>query len=149
MNIAICASMSFYREVISFAKQLQKIGHTPIVPTAAMVMEKDQDFDTTHYLSKYYGNNVSEDRLRAITTHFEEIAKADAILVVNLPKNNFNGYIGGNVLMEMGLALYLRKHTFVLNPIDRNLPLRDECLALNPTILHGDITRIEQEGSRG
>lgn len=142
MRIAICASMSFYQKVIKICEELKSIGHAPIPPAAALIMAQDKDFDTNHYLDKYYGEKISEGRLKAIKNHFQEINQSEAILVINEAKNGYSGYIGGNVLMEMGLALYLNKPIYLLNSIDPKLPLKDECLALNPIILNQDLAKI-------
>lgn len=138
MNIALCSSMSFYRQVMETADRLKELGHTPLPPWGAIRMREENDFDPVRYKERHYGQNIEHGKLRAINRHFAEIEKADAILVVNYPKHGYEGYIGGNVLMEMGLGLYLRKPIFMLSQIDPKLPLRDEVYALHPTVIEGN-----------
>ena len=45
---------------------------------------------------------------------FDLVAAADAVLVLNHPKNGVEGYIGTSVLMELAISHYLRKHIFLL-----------------------------------
>jgi len=76
--------------------------------------------------------------------HFKLIAKSDAILVVNDTKNNIRGYIGGNTLMEMGLAFYLKKPIFLLNPISKKSPFYEEVMGMFPKILDNDLSKIKK-----
>jgi len=41
--------------------------------------------------------------------HFDIIEKSDAIVVLNYPKNNIEGYIGGATLMEIAIARHFNK----------------------------------------
>ncbi len=66
----------------------------------------------------------------------------DAILVTNYPKNGIDGYVGGNSLMEMGLAHYLRKKIYLLFPVSSKLNYKEEILGMKPIILDGDISLI-------
>jgi predicted RNA-binding protein with PUA domain len=65
----------------------------------------------------------------------------DAILILNLEKNNIKGYIGGNTFLEMGFAHVLNKKIFLLNEIPE-MGYKDEIVAMKPVILEGDLNRI-------
>jgi predicted RNA-binding protein with PUA domain len=45
--------------------------------------------------------------------------------------------------MEMGLALFLNKKIFLLNPIP-DMPSKEEIIGVNPVILDGDLTKISK-----
>ena len=57
-------------------------------------------------------------------------------------KNGVKGYIGGNTLMEMGLAFYLKKKIYLLNEVPE-LPYKEEILGVKPIILNGDLSKIK------
>jgi hypothetical protein len=76
-----------------------------------------------------------------ILDYFEKERSAEAILVLNCDKNNILGYIGGNTLMEMGIAFFLKKKIFLLNPVPE-LSYQEEILAMKPIIINGDLGKI-------
>lgn len=78
----------------------------------------------------------------AIDDHFSKIARSDAILVANYPKHEIDGYVGGNTLMEMAIARYLKKKIYVLSPISSKLSYKEEILGMRPTIINDDLTLI-------
>ena len=73
--------------------------------------------------------------------HFNKVVWADAILVLNYDKNGVKNYIGGNTLMEMGLAFFLKKKIYLLNQIPE-LSYKEEVLGMRPIILGGDFSKI-------
>jgi hypothetical protein len=73
--------------------------------------------------------------------HFDKIADSDAILVLNYEKNGIPGYIGGNTLLEMGLAFYQRKKIYLLHQIPETAE-KEEILAMKPVVLNGDLSLI-------
>lgn len=77
-----------------------------------------------------------------MTTHFDEIARADAILVLNYEKHGQPDYIGPNVLMEMGIALHYNKPIYILNDIPDNSPFEEEIKGFMPTVLRGNLSGI-------
>jgi len=78
--------------------------------------------------------------------HFKKIEASDAIVVLNYPKNNVNGYVGGAVLTEMAIAKYLGKKIFVLHDLPDPEEIRYifEAKLMQPTILGGDLEKIKQ-----
>lgn len=52
-------------------------------------------------------------KAEAIREHFSKIEESDAVLIVNPEKRGIAGYIGGNSLMEMALAFYLKKPIYL------------------------------------
>ena len=66
----------------------------------------------------------------------------DAILVVNLPKKGTRGYIGANTFLEIGFAHVLGMKIFTWDDLPTNDFYHDELLAMNPVVVHGDISLI-------
>ena len=75
---------------------------------------------------------------------FQQVADADCVLVLNLPKNGIAGYIGTSALMEMGIAHWLRKKIFLLNepPTHKEHRWAHEVRIMQPIILEGNLARI-------
>ncbi|MBL7021730.1 hypothetical protein ISR92_00150 [Patescibacteria group bacterium] len=133
MKIAICSSMAFAKEMIKAKEDMEKLGHEVII----------QD-DVEQHAS---GEIVDEDKWRKMEidpfkVYFEEIKKADAILVINLDKHGVSNYVGGNTLIEMAFAYVLDKKIFILNPVP-DLGYSDEIEAMKPIILKGDLKNIK------
>ncbi|MEK6859670.1 MAG: hypothetical protein AABX54_02535 [Nanoarchaeota archaeon] len=74
--------------------------------------------------------------------HEPKIKQNDAILVLNLEKNNQPNYIGGATFMEIIKAWELGKKIFFYNPIPDNI-FKDEILGINPIIINQDLSRIK------
>lgn len=141
-TITICSSAAFYKEVLGVQKELQNMGFTVLVPKTANLMKRNNDFEVSHYKT-WFGNKDDYKKKKTLMEgHFKKVLKADAILVVNSKKNGVDGYIGGNVLLEMFLAKIHKKPIYILNDLGKNLPLEEEILGLFPTSLHGEIDKI-------
>lgn len=65
-------------------------------------------------------------------------------MVVNLEKKGMKGYIGGNTLMEMGLAFFLKKPIFIYRPISEELVHKEEIYGLLPIFINGDLEKIKK-----
>lgn len=143
LNLAICASASFYKEVIEFSYKLNDLGINVILPKTAARMKnehRENDEAKTDWSvapAGYHGKAL------LIREHFDEIARSDAILVMNYEKHGKANYIGPNVLMEMAVAFYLEKPVYVLNDQPEDSLLIDEILGLEPTFLNGDVARLK------
>lgn len=137
MKIAICGSMKFHKEMREVKKKLEKAGHTVLVPKSIELM------DTVGYVHP----EDDEERITAkieydfIREHFRKIEQADAILVLNYDKKGVTNYIGGNTFLEMGLAFWLGKKIYLLNPIPA-MDYLTEMHAMQPVVLHGDLGKI-------
>ncbi len=140
-TIALCASAKFFREVNKFKKDLQQLRFRVQAPHGAVLMERSKDYNVTNIKTWFRDGNYRK-KTAFINDHFKKIAASDAILVINKDKKGISGYIGGATLMEMGLAHYLKKKIFVLNPISPDLSFREEVLGLNPIFIEGDLTKI-------
>ena len=142
LNLAVCASASFYKEVIAYSYELEKFNINVILPkTAAEMKAENRENDEAQI--DWSGASIGyHGKAQLIRAHFDEIAKSDAILVMNYEKHGKANYIGPNVLMEMAVAFYLHKPIYVLNGQPEASPLIDEILGLEPIFLEGDIKQI-------
>lgn len=146
MKITICGSIAFQDKILFVKKELEKIGHEVKIWPAEVKGENGQSIPVQEYykIRRVAANNekwVWDRKAEAILEHFNKIVWSDAILVVNYDKNNIKGYIGGNTLMEMGLALFLKKKIYLLNEIPE-LSYKEEILGLKPILLRGDLSKI-------
>lgn len=78
-----------------------------------------------------------------IDDHFEKIKMSEAILVVNNEKNGIEGYIGGNVLMEMTCAYILKKPIFLWEDVNGDLGFEEEIRGMNPILIGRDLSKIK------
>lgn len=140
--IAVCASASTYDRVIPLSDELLGVGLNIALPATAERMKREGDVNVeviTDWSNQPDGYAYKEVIMR---DHFALIAQSDGILVANYEKNGKQNYIGGNVLMEMTVAFYLRKPIFILYAAPQDSPLIDEIMGMRPTFLHGDITTL-------
>ena len=138
-TITICSSVNFYRQVIDIAEQLESEGYDVIVPKTALKMKESGDFDADHHRTWLADPNDYDKKAALMRAHFVEIEKGDVILIVNNEKRGVPNYIGGNVLMEMALAFYLKKPIFLLNDIPTESPFLEEIIGVGSVPLHGKI----------
>lgn len=133
MKIAICGSMKFGKEMLQIKKELEDKGDQVVVPAN---------------VESYANGNISiEDKwekieLDVFKSYFNKIKEQDAILVINKSKNNIDGYVGGNSLIEMAFAHILDKKIFLLHQIPK-MSYSDEIEAMKPVIIKGDLGLIK------
>ena len=143
-TIAVVSSIAFYKQVINIKDQLKKLGFNPVVPKLALLMAQTGDFNLKSHLSTFYSGNFIKGKTKAIRDHFDEIAASDCLLVINLKKHGRESYIGPNVLMEMGLAFYLRKPIFIWKKVSKDNPFSDEISAMQPIFIQQKLTKLSQ-----
>jgi hypothetical protein len=137
MQIMICGSMHFAKEMLEAQEKLKELGHEVRIPSDTLEClenpELNMDFD--------YCVRTQIDK-----KDFQQVADSDAILVLNYPKNGIEGYIGGATLMEIGLARHLNKKIFLLHnlPSENELRYALEVRLTSPVVLNGDIKKINQ-----
>lgn len=116
-SVVICGSQRYKREIIDFAKKLEKLG----VP---LVLIPDFRWTRDHMLAAREVERLRSIRYRArlpgvVRGHLHKILKADVVFVYNK-----KGYIGVNTTLEIGAAAALNKFIFALEP-DKSEPCRD------------------------
>ncbi len=134
MKIALCSSASFYEHLRQVGNDLEVGGHTATYPKFSGEGEERFVNDGTKKYLKWHKD--------LIDTHFKEIERSDAVLVVNDKKHGINGYIGTNVMMEITVAYYLGKKVFILNAVPKDNPVFDEVSAIEATVLNGSIGNL-------
>src|SRR3989344_7809336 len=113
-TITLCASASFYKGINQIKEDLIKLGFIVLIPHTASIMQKNNDFNVAHYKTWITSGDYNKKK-KLMDGHFKKIVKGDSILVINNTKHGVKGYIGGNVLMEMAIAYFLKKKIFILN----------------------------------
>lgn len=142
-KITICCSANFYKDALAVQSKLEKSGFRVTVPHTATIMKKTGDYNPTHYKVWYSDKGKYKIKAGKMRRHFNEIVKSDAILVLYLKKHNQNGYIGGNTLMEMGLAFHLKKPIFVWREASPKSAIYEEILGVLPVFINADIGNIK------
>ena len=129
---------------MSIEDQLEQLGCDVIIPISAKRMKESGDFDVSHYKTWFADANDYHKKAQLMRTHFAEIEKGDAILVLNYEKHGVQNYIGGNVLMEMSLAFWLKKPIFILNEIPEASTFEEEIKGMEPIVLHGNAAALPE-----
>jgi hypothetical protein len=143
-SIAVCSSVSFYKDVVDVKNQLKKMGFEALIPRLAEKMEERNDYNFESYKESVYGKNPVHTKGELIRQHFDKIEKADATLIVNNIKHGIEGYIGPNVLMEMAIAFHFHKPIFILNTLTEKPNFSDEIFGMQPTFLNGDLSKLKE-----
>lgn len=139
MNIVISGSMSASKEMVEVGDQLVKQGHEVILPSGTeqyATGEKSSETIQESTKNKRDGN--------LIRGYYNKIHASDAVLIVNPPKRGVDGYIGANTFLEIAFGHVLDKHVFVLYDYSQNKQYLSEIEAMNPKVLHGDLSQIPQ-----
>jgi hypothetical protein len=153
MKITICGSIGFYEDMEQVRDDLVSLGHEVKIPELALEVPQEFGSGKKVYFGKFIEENGGIDAFHsehaiwdlkhgAIKDHFEKIEWADAILVLNPEKRGVEGYVGGNTLIEIGVAFYLHKKIFILNPVSSELSYKQEILGMKPVLLNGDLSLI-------
>lgn len=142
--ITICSSAAFYKQAIEIQDQLTNLGFSVIVPATATRMKESGDFEVSHYKTWFADANDYHKKSQLMRAHFEEVEKADAILVLNYEKRGIQNYIGGNVLMEMAIAFWLKKPIFILNEMPKESAFEEEIKGMEPILLHGTVSTLPE-----
>jgi hypothetical protein len=130
--------MNFYRELVEVETALIANGFEVDIPVSAKTMKAKNDFDVSHFKGVFTPSQKGE----FIKENFANITQSDALLVINNEKNGIHGYIGANVLMEIGLAFYLDKKIYIWNEYPADSPYKEELLAFNVQVINRDLSKI-------
>jgi len=129
--------MQYAEKTKEIQHQLQILGHEafPSKFIDEFIGLDDEQKEVLKLKQKYENDAIRE--------HWNLIQHSDAILVLNFDKHGIPGYIGGNSFLEMGFAYVLHKPIYLLNPIP-HMPYYDsEIIAMKPTIINNDLTKIK------
>ena len=153
MKITLCGSIAFYKEMESLRDELITHGYEVKIPELSLEVPEEYGGGKKVYFGQFIEENGGMDAFpaghqiwnmkeSAINDHYEKIDWGDAILVVNHEKRGVEGYIGGNTLIEMGVAFYLKKKIFILNPVSSELSYKQEIMGMKPVMLDGALGKI-------
>lgn len=136
MKIVICGSMSSSELMKEIGDKLESQSFQVILPKntkeyASWIMKLENSKESTE--------NKIKDNL--IKDYYCKIAQSDAILVVNIDKNNIPNYIWWNSFLEMAFAHVLDKKIYILNPIPTMI-YTDEIIALRPIVINWNLDLI-------
>ncbi len=131
-----------YEKLILIEKELLKVGFKVLVPLSARKMEEKGDFSMTGKKAWLKDPNLFYHKKALMDAHFKKVEAGDAVLVVNMDKGDINGYIGGNVLMEMMLAYWLKKPIYIWKQVEPENPFYEEILGMNVQFLNEDLTNL-------
>lgn len=154
MKITICGSIGFYKEMEVARDELIKLGHEVKIPELALEVPQEFGGDRKLYFGQFIEQNGGIDAFpagheiwslkeSAINDHYEKIDWCDGILVINHEKRGIQGYIGGNTLIEIGVAFYLKKKIYIQNPISSELSYKQEIMGMKPAMLNGDLSQVK------
>jgi len=140
MKITICGSVKFAEKLVEIYHELKEMKHEPMMHEDMFGIADG----TAQELIDGISMNHSEIKRKHnfIKWWYDCIKSGDAVLFCNFDKNGIPNYIGGNTLMEMGFAHVLNKKIFLLNSIPE-MGYKDEIIAMQPTVLEGDLSKIE------
>lgn len=146
MKITICGSIAFIDQMSEVKTQLEAAGHQVFMPPLEKIDGNGNPISVKEYYTIRHSAAANEEwvwdeKKVSMIQHFEKVALADAILVLNYDKNNIPGYIGANTLMEIGLAMYLQKKIYLFNDIPK-MSYTEEILGAKPVVLHGSLSGI-------
>lgn len=146
MKITTCGSIAFYDQMQKTRNVLEQAGHEVKLPPSQIKDNAGRFIPVKHYYeirkaSQTTSGWIWDRKTEAIRAHFDKVAWSDAILVLNYTKNNIAGYVGTNTLLEMGLAFYLNKKIYLLNPLP-DMPYTEEILGMKPVVLNGKLNKI-------
>ncbi len=132
----ILGSMTFAQQMLEQQQALEQLGHQVMISS---------------FVANHLGKTATESEAQAIAekatddamrVDFAKLHNVDAVLVLNYTKRGIDNYIGGNTLMEMGLAHVLNLKIFLLNPIPTIDYYQSEIEAMNPIVINGDLSLI-------
>ncbi len=135
MKITLCSSAKFFDKLYQIKEELEKREYEVFLPSM-------QDF---HHLEETALAKIHYDLIR---DHFGKIDKSDAIYVANYDKNGIEGYIGGNVFLEMGKAFDKGIPIFLIKDVPKQVSYREELIALKPIVV-GESWEMIDKNLRG
>lgn len=120
--------------------KLESLGHKATIPFSAENQIPRNYWDS---LKKTNLKRFVKDKGNASKRYFDKIKNTEAILIFNPDKNSIENYIGGNTLMEVGIAFDQNKKIFVMNELPEESSFHDELVMVKPICLKGDLTKIK------
>lgn len=135
MKIFIICSKRFYERIPTIAIEMNTLGHS-------LTMPNSYDDPTAEEQYRAQGPEAHSKWKASMIDHsLKVIQNVDAVLVLNFNKGEMKNYIGGATFLEIYDAYRLGRKIFLYNDVPEGI-LHDEILGFNPTVLHGDLSKI-------
>ncbi len=137
MKIGVAGSMQYIEKMVEIVKQLEVMGHEAFTSSFAdkYLGKTDEEKEVLKLDDKYNHDAIRE--------FWHPMQDADALIVANYDKHGIKNYIGGNAFLEMGFAYVLNQKIYLMNPIPDMPYYGTELIAMQPTILNGDLSKIK------
>jgi len=137
MRIYIAGSMFFAKEFVKTKEVLERMGFIADFAPDTYECINNPELNLNENLEHC-------ERMDIMRACFEIQEKCDSLIVLNYKKEDLEGYIGVNSLIEMGLAYYLRQKIFLLYPPPNKEKARyyTEVMLMKPIILNGKLENI-------
>ena len=128
--------MQFTERMMKLCEQLESNGHQAFMSKFApfFVGKTDEEKEVIKLNQK--------NKFDAIREFWKPMQDADGLLVANYDKHGIKNYIGGNAFLEMGFAHVLNQKIYLLNPIPHMPYYETEIIAMKPTVINGDLSKI-------
>lgn len=127
--------------MLEYQKLLQDLWHEAIVHPDYLSFVKWEKQDVRDTIQREHSKAKRENGY--IRRYHNAIMESDAILVLNFDKKEIANYVGCNTLMEIAYAYAADKKVFLINPIPDQAYILDEIKAMDPIIIHGDLSLIK------
>lgn len=131
-DIAICGSMAHKDLWLPVIEELRAMGFSVSTP----------DLSEKNDWSSFSDEEIIQEKGRLVRRHIANIERAKVVLAMNHDKRGVENYIGSNTFLEMGVGFVLEKPIYLYNPVPKQ-DNYEEILALEPTVLGGDLSKIE------
>lgn len=137
MKIGVAGSMQYIEKMTEICEELRRLGHDAFTSKFAdgYAGKTDDEKEVLKLEHKYHFDAIRE--------FWQPMQDADALVVANYDKHGIANYIGGNAFLEMGFAHVLDRKIFLMNPIPDMPYYGTEIIAMKPTVLHGDLRKIQ------
>jgi len=131
MKITLCSSASFFYRLPSIKNALENIGYEVLLPSMT----------NFHHLPERAFAKIQHNLIKE---HFRKIDQSNAVYIANYEKKGIEGYIGGNVFLEMGKAFDREIPIFLMKDIPKSSAYKDELTALQPIVIGRNWNKLEE-----
>lgn len=147
MKITLCGSIAFYDEMLEVKARLESLGHEVKLPPKEVRGKDGELISVEEYYEIRKAADASEPwiwerKAEAIQAHFDKVEWADVVLITNYDKKGIDGYVGGNTLMEMGVAFHLKTPIYLLKRIP-DIGYDEEIKGMHPILIDEDLSLIK------
>lgn len=145
-KIVICGSLIFTENFANLKNELKSLGFEVIIPlTSQKILSGELTFDFIKNLKEKGGFKEWVIKNDAIRKYYQEILKADLVLIANYEKNGIKNYIGGNSFLEIGFAHVNRKKIYLLNNFPNSQEISEDVEMMGAIPLYGDLSNLKDE----